>query len=122
MRSALLTLTALLAAALGGCTSDGYARPVEKTAGVVVAYPPDVVWEETQWVMAYVGSTYKADSATRIARSYQGAGGLVTAKVEPYDRAGTRSILRVSARAGKVDAPEVAERVRMMIQQRLLQR
>ena len=96
MRTLLLPLV-LLVPTLLGCASDGGGRSFEHSRGVVVAHAPNTVWAATRAVLVRVGrGGAKVDEGERTASAVVD-GAIVTVRVEPYDSAGSRTILRVIA-------------------------
>ena len=118
----LLAASLCIVLPLAACTSqDEYPIAVEKSSGVVMQAPPDLVWAKAkQTVMRFARNGYTANESTRIVKGFIGPGGSVSVKVEPRDASGTRTILRVSARGDGLNAPDTAETVTLAIQAAVL--
>lgn len=118
-----VTLLCLIAgAAAFGCTSTPEAPTAGLGAhrGAVLSIRPDAVWTASKETLAGLGPV-QVDEATRTATA-RTATGTITVRIEPYDAAGARSILRVAAQSGGEAQPEVEDQVQLAIQKKLLGR
>ena len=117
-----LLLCLASAAVFGSCVTETQERAASgpRSRGSVIEYPPAVVWQQARKTLLQIGQRHRFDENAKSGQAFIGLGE-VRVSVEPYDSAGTKSILRISARANGAEAPEVAERVQLHIQQALLQ-
>ena len=119
------TLCSILAlCTLAACTSDP-SPPAASTGlgthrGAVIETPPATAWAAAKATVRGMGSI-EVDEATRTLRVVR-SGEVLTIRIDPYDSAGTRSILRVAASAGGEPDPESADRVQLAIQRALLRK
>lgn len=118
----LSALCALLALVLTSCISDSSSPDLEKSSGVVLSYPPERVWEETKATFMQIGQITHLDEGDKLIDAAIGPDAVVLAIIDSYDRSSTKTILRISARKGDVETPEVASQVLSQIQERLLGR
>ena len=118
-----LTLVcAIVALLLCSCIADSSAPENKKSRGVVLSYPPDLVWEETKATFQELGRVTHVDEGDKIIDVAIGQDAVVLAIIDNYDRSSTKTILRISARQGTVETPDVASEVLGKIQQRLMTR
>lgn len=116
--SFLLLLTISAAACTGAPESK--ASDLGRHRGAVLSAPPDAVWAASRDALAPLGTVQvEGDGRTASVRT---SGGRITVRVEPYDAAATRSILRVSAESQGESRPEIADRLQLEIQRALLSR
>ena len=117
MRSLRILLPCLLA---GACVTEpdtaGRHDPANLGThrGAVLSVAPEAAWAASKSALGELGAV-TVDEADRTVRA-QWADGSATVRVDPQDAGGTQSILRISARAGGRDAPELADRIQLSIQ------
>ncbi len=90
-----------------------------RSRGSVLSYPPAMVWSHAFHIMNARASELQTLSDGQACRG-QVSGGQVDLSVEPYDSAGQKAILRVTAERGGREDASLAEDILLQIQQSLL--
>lgn len=113
-------LCVFFALVLSACITDSASSGLEKSRGVVLSYPPELVWQETKITLQSLGQVTDLDDDERSLDVSLGRDQVVLAAIDDYDRTGTKAILRVTAQRGKTAAPDIASQITARIQERLL--
>ncbi|MFT5049920.1 MAG: hypothetical protein ACI8QZ_001313 [Chlamydiales bacterium] len=112
--------TVVLAILMTACVSEPSGPILSKSRGVVLSYSPMQVWEQTKVTFSSIGRVTRVDEEAMMADVAVGQDTVVLATIEPYDKTHTRTIVRISARKGKTETPDVASQVLSKIQEQLL--
>jgi len=117
---AIALIPALVTLILTACVSSPDGPVLSKSRGVVLSYPPEQVWEQTKVTFSSLGRITRLDEEGMLVDVAAGRDTVVIAAIEPYDKTRARTIVRIEARKGKLQTPDVASQVLSQIQEQLL--